>query len=257
MDKPNLIITHSYPTNSVILRGLIEYLKNFYNVYFIDLPGFIKTSTPLEQINFKNYADYIDTKINEFNLDSYFIAGISFGFLIINNAKLNKNCKGIIAIEPYTNTQELSINIFSKMTFEVLLELIYRLHISNVAWNSKLVRATLLNTVFARQPRQDMLKTFENIEGRTFVETGRLILENRENCIFHKNLPYALLINDNDNSINAKYLIKLFKRNLKTLKIIHTKIEHFPTEEMNQQYFARELPPKIIQDMNDFLEGSH
>lgn len=42
MKKENLVLLHSFPTNSILLSGYIEYLSD----YFIDLPGFTKVVPP-------------------------------------------------------------------------------------------------------------------------------------------------------------------------------------------------------------------
>ncbi len=37
--KENLVLVNAFLTNSLVLRGLIDYLNNFFRVHFIDLPG--------------------------------------------------------------------------------------------------------------------------------------------------------------------------------------------------------------------------
>ena len=77
MPKENLIIVHSFPGNSILLSGLIEYLNDYFEVYFINLPGFAKSVPPLTEISFKGYVQFIEEKIRGFGLASYWLAGIS------------------------------------------------------------------------------------------------------------------------------------------------------------------------------------
>ena len=101
MEKENLVLLHSFPTNSILLSGYIEYLSDSFNVYFIDLPGFTKAVPPLERVTFAGYYDFVGRKIKELDLDSYLVEGISFGFAIVNHLNHDRKCKGIIAIEPF------------------------------------------------------------------------------------------------------------------------------------------------------------
>jgi len=51
----NLILVNAFYTNSILLKGLIDYLKKYFNVYFIDLPGFAKDAPPLKEISINLY----------------------------------------------------------------------------------------------------------------------------------------------------------------------------------------------------------
>lgn len=44
--RENLVLLHSFPTNSIIFTDLIRYLNNFFVVHFIDLPGFTRSTPP-------------------------------------------------------------------------------------------------------------------------------------------------------------------------------------------------------------------
>src|SRR6266496_3587000 len=107
MMKHNLVLVHSFPTNSILLRGLIEYLSDYFNVHFVDLPGFTKGTTPLPHITLSGYSAFLEEKINELGLETYLVAGISFGFAVVNKAKHSNKCLGILAIEPYIGTKSL------------------------------------------------------------------------------------------------------------------------------------------------------
>ena len=108
--KENLILVHSFPTNSILLKGFIGYIDDYFNVYPIDLPGFRKDIKPLQKITIDSYSKFVEEKVKKLNLDDFLIGGISFGFIVVNNAKIDKKCKGIIAIEPYVNSKSLRMS---------------------------------------------------------------------------------------------------------------------------------------------------
>lgn len=78
MSKNNLVLVHSFPTNSTLLNGFTEFLEDFFNVYFIDLPGFNIDVSPMKDISFDNYSKFVENKIKQLQLDNYFLGGVSF-----------------------------------------------------------------------------------------------------------------------------------------------------------------------------------
>jgi len=83
--KENLVLVNAFLTNSLVLRGLIDYLGKYFRVHFIDLPGFIRDIPPLSEISLENYASYVRRRIDELDLDSYLLGGISFGFAVVSH----------------------------------------------------------------------------------------------------------------------------------------------------------------------------
>jgi len=49
MKRENLILVNSYPTNHETLKGLVEYMNQFFKVHFIDLPGFHPDTPPVKE----------------------------------------------------------------------------------------------------------------------------------------------------------------------------------------------------------------
>ncbi len=255
MPKENLILVHSYPTNSVVLQGLIEYLEEQFTVYFIDLPGFIKGSAPLDRISLAGYAAYVDEYIKKLEIDSYIAAGISFGFLVVNNAKLDSRCKGIIAVGPYTGAGSLHLGAWLTFKHVTRLELANRTHLAGAIWNSKWFRNILPKTIFKGHPVSTTNAMLDNIDVRTFVETGIMILKHKEPCVFHHDLPYALLINNGDDTVGAEYLVRQFTNGVEKLIIVDTEIEHFPKRELTKEYFAENMPIGDIIRIVDFFRN--
>ena len=73
MTTENLVLVHSFPTNSILLKGLVEFLNDHFNLYFIDLPGFTQKSPPIQQITIDNYSAYVEKYINNLKIDHYIL----------------------------------------------------------------------------------------------------------------------------------------------------------------------------------------
>ena len=82
MQKPDLVIIHSFPSNTRLWRGFYELLGDFFTVHPIDLPGFTPEKKPLKTISLRAYATHVEQEIERLQLASYLLAGISFGFSI-------------------------------------------------------------------------------------------------------------------------------------------------------------------------------
>ena len=57
-EKDNLVLVNGFYTNSIILKGLVDFLDDRFNVHFIDLPGFCAGSPPLEEVNLESFARF-------------------------------------------------------------------------------------------------------------------------------------------------------------------------------------------------------
>ncbi len=246
--KYNLILIHSFPTNSILLKGLIEYLEGFFNVYFIDLPGFRKTIPPLALINIPEYAKFVENKIAGFGLDSYLVGGISFGFIVINSVKYTDGkCLGIIAMEPFTGVDSLRMTTQQKTLYKMLFRVVNFLKVDKLLWKSLLLRRT-----FAQQyPEWTVDIVLGEIDSKTFFETAALIL-NATDPIEFQNLPYVLSINKDDDTVNYPYLHKLFSTHVKRLKIIDTSVEHYPAD-LSKDYFSKMIPSSVFMEIFSFL----
>jgi pimeloyl-ACP methyl ester carboxylesterase len=81
MKKPHLLLVHSFPTNSVLLYGLEEFLADYFTVHFIDLPGFHKDNPPFhDSITIQKFSNYLDKKILELDATEYIVGGVSWFF---------------------------------------------------------------------------------------------------------------------------------------------------------------------------------
>src|SRR5262245_52978902 len=101
MEKENLVLVHSFPTKSILLRGLADYLNDSFETYCIDLPGFTRQVPPLPRISWDAFSRFTESRIRELSLDSYVAAGISFGFRVVNNMAVDEKCRGILGLVPF------------------------------------------------------------------------------------------------------------------------------------------------------------
>ena len=250
MKKENLIIVHSFPTNSILLSGLIEYLNDYFNVYFIDLPGFTKDVLPLSKISFDAYSRFVEDKIKEFNLANYIMGGISFGFFIINNIQHPNNCKGIIAMEPYIGPDSLKMGFPKSIIYKLFIKSINLFNLSAIIWNNSLFKTYLPKS--RGYPHDSVNIIFEQIDGRTFFETADLILKHKGTCTF-QDFPHILIANKEDKTVNYDYLLKAFTENVNRLLVVNTTIDHYP-EEPTKAYFQEKIPMEEVEKMLNFLD---
>jgi pimeloyl-ACP methyl ester carboxylesterase len=249
--KQNLVIVHSFPTNSLILKGFYDFLRDYFNVYPIDLPGFIKEIKPMKTIELENYAQYVKKEIKKLKLESYWIAGVSFGFVVVNLVKDKKHCKGILAIEPYLGTASLNLSISQKVLFVLMISVLRFFNVFYRAWHSPYFQKRFLFGSSARV--NDKIKGYLNeIDARTFFETAKILLINKNHGCFLKNCPYILVINKHDGSVLADQIIHKFKTEARNLSIIHTSAAHFP-KDMSKKYFRKNIQKGEIEKMLEFM----
>jgi pimeloyl-ACP methyl ester carboxylesterase len=248
----NLILVNAFYTNSILLKGLIDYLSQYFHLHFIDLPGFINHSPPLQEISIQSFSEYTAKKIDELNLDRYIIAGISFGFLIVNNTNLDEKCKGIVAINPYIDEKSLLLNSGKKMFYNYMSKYFVRFNISTKIWKNKIFQQ--MAYLYSSYPRDRVTVILEHMDGKTFFKTAQIILNNK-NSLHFQNYPYALIINKNDKTIDYDYSMKIFKNNINKLLIVHSDADHYP-ENIDESYFKQAFPKNEINRIVSFFNNS-
>ncbi|MFA6520315.1 MAG: hypothetical protein WCT44_01765 [Candidatus Paceibacterota bacterium] len=254
-EKPNLVIIHSFPTNSIILKGFYEFLSDFFNVYPVDLPGFLKGIKPLKTINFINYARYVEREIKKLNLESYWVGGVSFGFAVVNLIKDHKNCRGVFAIEPYLGTENLNIPFFKRLFYIFIIKILSAMNAFYKVWHSPFIQQYLLFGSSARFDEK-IKSLLDEMDARTFFETAKLLLHNREiDCKFLKR-PYVLVINKSDGSIRANRVISRFANEVDNLVIAHTSAEHYP-KTITKEYFKKRMKEEELAKILDFVHKNN
>jgi pimeloyl-ACP methyl ester carboxylesterase len=251
VQKENLVLVNSFPTNSILLKGLIEYLNDHFNVYFIDLPGFTKQVPPLPKISFEGYSRFVESKIEEFGLESYIVGGISFGFLIVNNAQHGQRCKAIIAMEPYTGPRSLRMGLLKKVLSGIPIKVVGLLRLWPAIWGSRLFRTYWPKLRHWPPGTSDVI--LEQVDARTYFETADLILSDRGDHELQA-FPHVLIGNKDDRTVNWDYILRVFTEIGERLLVVNTTMEHWPAV-MTKEYFRSQIPEEDIKRIHDFVSS--
>ncbi len=250
--KPNLVIIHSFPTNSTILAGLYEFLEDFFTVYPIDLPGFVKGIRPLKAINLNNYANFVKAEIKRLEIKSYWAGGVSFGFSVANLLGNHGSCKGVFAIEPYLGSENLMISPLRKVFYIFSIKMIELTNAFYKVFHSPIIQKYLLMGSSATLDKK-IKNILDVMDARTFFETAKILLSSHEvDCKLHK-IPYILVINKSDGSIRADKIISRFAYEVDDLLIAHTTTEHYP-KTITKEYFEKRIEKKEIDKIFEFIK---
>lgn len=242
----NLVLVNSFPTNSIILKGAIAFLSDYFNVYPIDLPGFRKDIPPLTKISIRSYAEYVEREVEKLNLDKYMMGGVSFGHCVVSAMNLDDHCRAVLSFEPYVNDHSLLMSrkdreFDRKFVWFMLHSRLYRL-----LWNK------LALSMFFKFHHQDIVDIIlEEVNPRTFFETALLLVSHHRACWTDK--PYILLANRDDDRVCYHTNLEEFKAKTKKLLVIDEQAEHFPND-ISKRYFARHINPESIKRVMDWLE---
>jgi hypothetical protein len=246
LGKENLVIVNSFGTNSHILKPAIDYFSDFFNVHFIDLPGFIKDVPPLQHISVEGYVSYVEKEIEKLNLTQYILGGISFGFFIANKIKIDNRCKAIFAVEPYVGIECVKLSHSKEVLYQELLKIISGLHLVNPVWHNaffpKFVHA------ITRLSLEQIENAVSEIDGQTYLETGKILLEEHVSNEF-KDTKYVLGINKNDQTVDQEFVQNLFERHCPRLYVLYTTMEHYP-KHLTKEYMKHRIRK---QDMFEML----
>jgi pimeloyl-ACP methyl ester carboxylesterase len=246
--KYNLILVHSFPTNSILLKGLAEYLGQFFHVYMIDLPGFTRAVPPLSSITIQKYARFVENRVAELGLESYLVGGISFGFMVVNQARYaDGRCLGILALEPFIGTDSLRMSAVKKFLYRTLINTVLLLKADKSLWHSPILRQFFTQ----RFPEWTVNTVLDQIDSRTYFETARAIF-NEYTPVEFQNLPYILAINKDDDTVDYPYIHQMFTSHVKRLLLINSTIDHYP-EDLSPEYFRKTVPESVFQEMSNFI----
>ena len=249
--KENLVLVNAFLTNSLVLKGLIAYLSRYFQVHFIDLPGFIGHIPSLDDVTLDNYASHVQSRIDDLNLGSYLLGGISFGFAVICRLKTDGRCKGVVAITPYLSSRWLNLGLVKRSAYTALVHLTLAFELHSKIWNHRLFRRAF--HWYSDYPTERIETLLGEMEGRTFFETARIILTQRKPCRVQR-LPHVLILSPSDRTIKNEPSLDFFEKNVGRLKVVRTDIDHYPLE-LSEDYFQARLSHKIIQDIILFFAG--
>jgi hypothetical protein len=180
--------------------------------------------------------------------------GVSFGFLVINNAKLDSRCRAILAMEPFVNTKCLNTSFMKKkgyIVIKILFKLIKIFNIEKQIWESN-----WFNWVLQKEsdyPKERVNTIIEHIDPRTFFSVANFLSKYDKNPDFH-NLPHFLIGNFKDKTINFNSVVEVFKKSLRKLRIFSVPIDHYP-KDLTKAYFKTRIPKEHLSRMLACIEG--
>ena len=140
--KTPIILLHGWGTNINTFNNLINYLKDDYTVYAIDLPGFGKSNEPKFPFKLDDYVRFLEIYIKELQIENPIILGHSFGGRIaIKYASKNQNISKLILVDSAGIKKRLTL----KKKFQIIkykfLKMYYR-KTKNVTKYNQLIKVS-------------------------------------------------------------------------------------------------------------------
>lgn len=255
--KNNLIIIQSYPANQTLSKGVIKYFQSYFNVYFINLPGFHPSVAPLNTISIEAYATYVQKYIDKLNLGSFIIAGISFGFLVVKNLNLRgTKCEGVIGLAPYLGRDYLKFSKLKRIYLSSLLKLVDMSGLAPKVWGTKTSKK-ITERLLGKKSGPFVEIVNNEIDPDTLVKTGLLLLRHKDKTEFDSNLPHVLFMNPKDRVVDFyKTLLSFFDQLDKDrFRVIVTNIEHYP-KNPTYKYFKSAITKNELESLFSFTDYS-
>lgn len=246
--RPALVLVHSFPTNSILLAGLAQFLERYFVVHFVDLPGFVRAVPPLPRPSLAGYARHVEQRIESLGLDRYLLGGISFGYLIVTLMTLDARCRAVLAMEPFLGTRSLYMGPWKRRLFALLTRAIVWLGLSNRLFRSQ---------YWARRMRRrgapdSRIETVQReIDPRTFFATATQLVTHDRPTRF-PDRPHVLLVNPEDATINAEDVTQVFQTSVAPLLVVETTVDHYPIS-VTPEYFEANIPADDIARIEHFL----
>ena len=250
--KTNLIFVHSFATNNEILQGLFDFLDDYFNIIPIEIPGFYKNSIPLNKPSFKSVISYVEKKICFHKIDSYWLGGGSMSYFfckeLLKNNMINKNCKGILAIAPYINSNFLSKNKQNKFNIFVFKTIIF-LRIYKPIIKSKLFKKFLIKHQYPIKVIEYMTK---EMDAKTIFMLAKEVATCKSN-LDKLSKPHVILVNKKDDFIDTNKTILEFKKKIKNHLILEISGKHFP-ENISRKYFESIISEQDMKKVINFVK---
>lgn len=256
--KPNIIVIQAFPANHTLSEGIIEYLEDFFNVYFIDLPGFHPDIPPLESVTMNGYIKYVNDKVKELDLENFVLAGISFGFLLATKVKItNKKCLAVLGSGPFLGVGYLNFPIIKRGIFKLVVNIADKTGISEVVWQTKIFKEVLIHFL-GNKSKSIIDVIIKEVDPNTFIKTAKILLNYKYKPTFSKDLPYVLLMNPRDTAVSFYKTLETFIDCIDSnkLRVIITNVEHYP-KNPTYSYFKKSFTPNEIESLFNFVEFSN
>ena len=198
----------------------------------------------MPDVNINNYSEYLRVKIQELWLSGKFWAGwILFWATVVNwISELPSNCVWILDIEPFAWHESLKISDKEKKETKRLASIV------NYLWSKS---KFIYELVWRKKIRADLVKIawetlaniiLDQIEPRTFFKVWQMLLElPAEQLKFNKMLPHVLIVNPEDDTLDAKVVQRVYKERIWDLMwTVFTQVAHYP-KWLTTEYFEENM----------------
>lgn len=230
-----------------MLKDVIEYLEQFFTVKCIDIPGFCREKQPMSLKSIDQLVSYVQTEIERLQLDTYYLAGISFGYYLANQVCDPYKCQGIIAIYPFLSAKHLKMNTFALQLLKTSVKGINKFKLSQAVWKSSLFPSILGLTGVSKE---EIALMYAHIDAATFFATASFILS-CESEVQPKDIPHVVIVNEQDELLQTSHLVQTFSKYQKAL-LLKSPIAHFASA-ITKQDIKQTFPPEIINQAKQFL----
>ncbi len=254
--KLDLVLIQGFPANQSLSAGVIEYMNEYFNVYFINFPGFHKVNPPIENLSFEKLCQNIENEIEKLNLDNYILAGISMGFLIANSIKIDESkVLAIMGLAPFLGKDYLQMGSFKKTSRRALLNVNKQLRVGEKMWEQKMFKK-FLSSILSKEKGTLIEIIVDECQPQSFFGTAQIVMSLNYTPNF-KNVPYIVLINEQDETIKAKETIEVYKKNIakEKLYMIYTDLPHYP-KDTSYEYLKQKITSEYFEKVYSFLNGT-
>jgi pimeloyl-ACP methyl ester carboxylesterase len=247
--KPDLVLVHSFYANSYLLRGLIDFLERRYRVHAVDLPGFAPREKPLARVSLDEFGRHVARRIRELGLRSYLLGGISFGFTVVGRVSLPPGCRGIVAIFPYLGADSLALRRGKLWVYRLAVNFLAASKLGGRLWRTQALERFAF--WWSSYPPGRVRLILDQMDGRTFFDTARIILNESDGTRFHA-LPHVLILNPRDATVLSPYCRARFERTVSELCLVETELDHYPLEP-TREYFEAHFKTEDMKRIEEFL----
>lgn len=199
--KKEIIFLHGWGNSSKTFINQVNFLKNQYHLYLIDLPGFGKSNEQLKIYSLDDYVNLIKDFIKEKEINNPILIGHSFGGRVIIKYLKTNYVDKIILIASAGIKQKKTIKQKLKIINYKIKKKWYQLTKNYVEYNYLIKTngstdyqnaSTILKSTMVKIINEDLTKQLKTITSKTLLIWGQ---------------------NDTETKINDAYLFKKLIKN--------------------------------------------
>lgn len=197
-DKKEIIFLHGWGNSVNTFKEQIDYFKDKYHLYLIDMPGFGKSNEQIVPYNLDDYVKVLDTFIKEKEIQDPILIGHSFGGRIIIKYLNNHTVSKIILIASAGIKKKENLKSkLKKMKYKIKKKW-YQITKNYVEYNYLIKSngsydyqnaSTILKQTMVKVINEDLTKYLKNIKAKTLLIWGKKDTETKiEQAYKFKNL---------------------------------------------------------------------